>query len=124
MRKYSRQREAILKVLKNSKAHPSASFIYEEVRKEIPNISLGTVYRNLAELGKSGEILEISVGDGTERYDGDISPHIHFACRKCGKIIDYPLKNDMFSEFATESGFAADTTVCVVYGLCEECNRK
>ena len=67
MRNYSKQREAILQVLKNSKAHPTANQVYEEVRKIIPNISLGTVYRNLSELGGSGEILCLHVADAKSK---------------------------------------------------------
>ncbi|MBP3705838.1 MAG: transcriptional repressor [Clostridia bacterium] len=80
MANYSRQREAIMQVLRSSKAHPNANQVYEEVRKIIPNISLGTVYRNLSSLGDTGEILCLHVANGPERYDGEISPHIHLHC--------------------------------------------
>lgn len=74
MKNYSRQREAILQVLRSTDTHPSASAVYNEVRKLIPNISLGTVYRNLAALAEDGSVLSLSVGDGYEHFDGTL-PH-------------------------------------------------
>lgn len=88
MVKYSRQRECILRNLQSRRDHPTAYMIYESVRKEHPNISLGTVYRNLALLVENGQILKITTGNGSDHFDGQISPHIHFICKYCGKIID------------------------------------
>lgn len=86
-KRYSRQREAILKNLQHRTDHPSADMVYESIRSEIPNISLGTVYRNLNTLSESGAILRFSV-EGKERFDGNITPHIHFVCNGCGAIHD------------------------------------
>ena len=122
MKNYSRQREAILNVLKNTKTHPSANAVYEAVRLQIPNISLGTVYRNLAQLTKNGDIVKIEVGDGFEHFDGDISPHLHLYCRGCGKIFDQRLHGDYIADAAKESDFTADTTIYVAYGICKNCN--
>ena len=123
MKNYSRQREAILRVLKNSKSHPTAMQVYNEVKKEIPNISLGTVYRNLATLNAHGDIISIAVGDGNEHYDGDISPHIHLRCRCCGGIEDLVLASDPASVLAKESGFDSETSVYIVYGRCKQCRE-
>ena len=79
-RKYSRQRELIKEFLMTRKDHPTADIIYQSVRKENPNISLGTVYRNLTLLCGDGEINRLNVGDGTDHFDADISPHYHFVC--------------------------------------------
>ncbi|MCQ2455487.1 MAG: transcriptional repressor [Clostridia bacterium] len=124
MKNYSRQREAVSKVLKASKSHPSAAAIYDEVKKIVPSISLGTVYRNLDNLKQNGDIISVSVGDGTERYDGDISPHIHLICRNCKNIIDIHIKEDFGKKFATECGFSPDSSVYTVYGLCNNCAQK
>lgn len=124
MKNYSKQREAVSNILKASKSHPSAAKIYEEVKKIVPRISLGTVYRNLADLQKNGEIISISVGDGTERYDGDTSPHIHLVCRNCLSITDVHLEDDFGIKFATDYGFSPDSSVYTVYGLCDKCSRK
>ena len=86
-KRYSRQREAILKNLRHRTDHPSADMVYESLRHEIPNISLGTVYRNLNNLSENGSILRFAVG-GKEHFDGNITPHIHFICTDCGAIQD------------------------------------
>ncbi|MGN0492036.1 MAG: transcriptional repressor [Acutalibacteraceae bacterium] len=124
MKKYSRQREAILNVLRSTDIHPTANQVYDRVRETIPNISLGTVYRNLAALNAAGEILSVSVGDGYEHFDGNSSPHLHLHCRLCGSIADMPLKTDFLAEAALKSGFTPDTSVYVVSGVCGECNAK
>ncbi len=124
MKNYSRQREAILIALRSTDTHPTAGWIYSKVREQLPNISLGTVYRNLSALSEAGEILSINVGDGYEHYDGDITPHIHLHCRCCNNIIDAYLENDPFLEAAKKSGFTPDTGAYVVYGICEKCNLK
>ncbi len=72
--------------------HPTASAVYNEVRKVIPNISLGTVYRNLAALSEEGVILSLSVGDGYEHFDGNSAPHAHLHCKRCGKKFMTPVK--------------------------------
>lgn len=121
MKNYSRQREAILTVLRSTNTHPTADWIYSETRKVLPKLSLGTVYRNLSELSRAGEILCIDVGDGKEHYDGDISPHIHLHCKDCGDIIDARLKGDPFQSLVDDFGFKAKTPVYVLYGQCAKC---
>ena len=122
MKHYSKQREAILEVLRSTDTHPTANWIYEKVRERIPNISLGTVYRNLSGLAADGTILQIEVGDGFEHFDGDISPHLHLYCRGCGKIYDQRLQYDYISDTAKECDFVTDTTIYVAYGICKHCN--
>ena len=124
MKHYSKQREAILDVLRSTDTHPTANWIYEKVREKLPNISLGTVYRNLSSLTADGEIIKIEVGDGFEHFDGDISPHLHLYCRECGKILDQTLKSDYITRVAKENGFKTDTTIYVAYGICTNCNKK
>ncbi len=123
MKHYSKQREAILEVLRATDTHPTANWIYDKVREKIPNISLGTVYRNLSGLTADGEILQIEVGDGFEHFDGDISPHLHLYCKECEKIYDHRLKTDYIAKSAKECGFTADTTIYVAYGICENCKN-
>ena len=121
MKNYSRQRETILQVLHSTDTHPTASAVYNEVRKVIPNISLGTVYRNLAALSEEGVILSLSVGDGYEHFDVNRAPDAHLHCKRCGKIYDAPLKQDILSGTAKENGFSSETTVYIVYGVCSKC---
>ena len=122
MKNYSKQREAVATVLKESKCHPTAAQVYCEVRKKLPNISLGTVYRNLKELSESGSILDLSVGDGCDHFDGDLTPHIHLYCKKCGTIFDAPLGNSLGIDSAEENGFVAENLTCIVTGVCKSCN--
>ncbi len=123
MKNYSRQREAIMRVLCSTDTHPTAQQVYEAVRKEIPNISLGTVYRNLAALSENGDILCITVGDGFDHFDGDTKPHVHLHCRKCGHIADAHLESNTPRKAALDNGFTPDSEVYVVFGVCAECKK-
>lgn len=121
--KYSRQREAIKTYLMNCKTHPTADTIYSSLREEYPNISLGTVYRNLALLTELGEIARISTGDSSEHYDGDTSLHHHFICTRCHRVMDLPAEN-MDSVMSTASASAPgriDFCRANFYGICKDC---
>lgn len=124
MANYSKQREAILNELHSRCDHPTAAQVYESVRQVIPNISLGTVYRNLASLVESGEILSVTVGDGKEHFDGDKSFHLHLHCKCCGDIIDSRVEDEKLKGIAQLDGFTPENSVCVVYGLCKNCNKQ
>ncbi|MBQ6847650.1 MAG: transcriptional repressor [Clostridia bacterium] len=124
MKNYSRQREAILSVISSTDTHPTADWIYTEVRKLIPNISLGTVYRNLADLRQSGMVLSVDVGDGKEHFDYDTSPHLHLSCKACGKIIDARLKSDPIASLSEDYGFVPEIPVYVVRGYCAACKSN
>ena len=89
--KYSRQRESIKANLMNRHDHPTADALYASIREEFPNISLGTVYRNLNLLVETGEILKLTCGNGPDHYDGNVAPHYHFVCRECGQVYDMDL---------------------------------
>ncbi len=124
MKNYSKQREAILEALRENRVHPTAGQIYEFVQKKIPNISLGTVYRNLAELSADGTVLSLNVNDGFEHFDGDHTPHLHLHCRKCGTITDLPLDISAQLSEIEKSGFSPDSLSCVINGICAECAEK
>lgn len=123
--KYSRQREAIKEFLSTRKDHPTADTVYMEVRKEFPNISLGTVYRNLTLLADIGEIERIKVGDGTDHFDPDTSVHYHFICKDCGGVQDIELETSAKIEQMVSKDFSGEITgsVTYFYGLCEACKR-
>ncbi len=123
MKNYSRQREAILTVLRSTDVHPTASEVYRRVRKQIPNISLGTVYRNLSALSEAGDILTISVGEGTDHFDGNAAPHLHLHCRCCGTIADMKYDFSKALEQIDALGFKSETSVLVIHGVCKSCNR-
>lgn len=124
MKNFSRQREAILSVLRSTDTHPTAADVYKSVKQIIPNISLGTVYRNLAELSSAGEILSISVGDGTEHFDGDNSAHLHLHCNVCGSITDARFDDVEILRSAKAENFETQSIVCVVYGICDSCKNS
>ena len=85
--KYSRQRECIKNYLQDREDHPTADMIYTSIRRDFPNISLGTVYRNLSLLVELGEIRKITT-DGADRFDAKLIPHSHFICKDCGSVLD------------------------------------
>ncbi len=124
--KYSRQREAIKERMMGRTDHPTADTIYMEVRNEFPNISLGTVYRNLTLLSEMGEIARLNVGDGAEHFDPNTSPHCHFVCKECGCVQDLGLDNiTHLVEMASESfDGKINGSVTYFYGICGKCLRQ
>jgi Fur family peroxide stress response transcriptional regulator len=119
----TKQKRVILDVLKNTKSHPTADWVYEKVKKKIPNVSLGTVYRNLNILKNQGEIIELCYGKGFSRFDGNASDHYHFTCERCGKIIDVELdvSSGFEEEVARQMGVKVDHHRLEFYGSCPEC---
>lgn len=113
------QRREILNVLKNTTLHPTAEWIYEEVRKVRPDISLGTVYRNLKVLRDQGKILELHDGIKS-RYDGTIDPHAHFICDTCGGIKDLPFSG-VFPQWDCLKNHSINSAHIILYGHCSEC---
>ena len=91
--KHIRQRECIKEFLADRFDHPTAETIYLNVKKEFPNISLGTVYRNLSLLTNQGIIRKLSTGIGSDRFDGNTSPHYHVLCTECGSVLDLDMEN-------------------------------
>lgn len=121
--KYSRQREAIKLYIINTKSHPTADTIYLHIKKEFPNISLGTVYRNLNLLYENGEILKISCGDGSDRFDGNTHPHSHFICTKCKNIFDLNMESIDHINTIAQANFNGKVIghITYFYGICSEC---
>ena len=124
--KYSRQRESIKANLMNRTDHPTADALYLSIREEFPNISLGTVYRNLNLLVELGEIIKFSGGDGSEHFDYTTDQHYHLICRNCGKIIDLPVSMVRETkDFLTEPvPGRIDTHSMFFYGECEDCLKQ
>lgn len=127
--KRSRQRDAILSYLMSCKNHPTAEAVYENVKKQFPNISLGTVYRNLAQLVELGHVARVPCADGSEHFDGDISPHYHFQCLSCGSIQDLQNFNpdvEQVLNAAASSGFEGSIYghQLFFFGLCPNCFVK
>jgi len=114
-----------LRILKNTKSHPTADWVYQEARKEIPNISLGTVYRNLRNLNQEGKIQKLTFGSSLDRYDGDTSFHYHFSCRGCGKISDIVPEGEekVLLEVEKRTGFQVEGVRIDFFGMCSRCKR-
>lgn len=120
----TKQRKTILKVLKNTDSHPTADSIYEEVKKEIPNISLGTVYRNLNLLADKGKITVINYANDQSHYDGNTENHYHFRCNDCGDVFDIELKllnEKVNNKVENNSDFIVENHRLEFYGLCPSC---
>ena len=106
--KYSKQRASIKDYLMHTTSHPTADTVYLHIKEEFPNISLGTVYRNLNLLADIGEALRIPTPDGGDRFDGRCEPHYHVVCTNCGNVFDGIIESH--------------TTL--FHGLCGECAKK
>ncbi len=124
--KRSKQRDTILEIIKNTKSHPSADVVYNAARKIIPNISLGTVYRNLSKLVEEKLIIKLDISAEAEHFDGNTNPHYHIVCAECGSIYDIDA-----APFAELNTWAARLFRGEVYkhsvtffGLCEACKNK
>ena len=121
--RYSHQRQLVLEAIKAVKTHPTADALYEDLRRREPNISLGTVYRNLNLLESTGEIDALHTSDNKVHYDGDTSPHSHFICRYCKKIIDIFVNPDVPEELA-EAGLTVEKEKVIYYGKCSDCTKS
>lgn len=126
MIKYSRQRESIKNFLATRYDHPTAETVYTNIRLEYPNISLGTVYRNLTLLSELGEIQKIATGAGPDRFDGNPAPHYHFFCRDCGCVLDLEMENIDHINLLAEHSFdgTIEGHITHFYGLCPECKKR
>ena len=126
--KYSRQRESIKNYLMTTREHPTADEVYMEVKQEFPNISLGTVYRNLNLLTDIGDAVKISTPNGGDRFDGRLEPHNHFLCTKCGRLLDLDLDMhsiDEVNRLAAENFDGIITSSSTLfYGECSDCIKK
>ena len=123
--RYSKQREALIDILRSTDCHPTADWLYDELRKEFPKVSLATIYRNLKQLTESGEIITIDAGTGCEHYDACTKCHYHFVCRECGKVYDVPGDTivDLEGQYSGETGFDIDGYSLIFYGKCKECKK-
>lgn len=124
--KYSRQRESIKEFLQDRTDHPTADTVYMNIREIYPNISLGTVYRNLSLLASMGEIRKITCEDSADRFDAMTEPHYHVICRQCGRVEDLPMQwEEGLEERAAGcyGGTIESHTTCF-YGICPDCLKK
>lgn len=118
------QKQLIADFLKNTNAHPTAEAIYQEIKKSLPRISLGTVYRILKQMKEQKLIKEIK-GE-VARYDGQMAPHFHFICQKCGKIIDIFQQAPAFTHLLKQYQDIGEITDMEInfYGKCRLCDKR
>jgi Fur family transcriptional regulator, peroxide stress response regulator len=122
---FTKQREVVLRVIRESNEHLTANEVFEDARRLLPGISFATVYNSLRYLKDAGHIAEINFGNGASRFDALTSRHDHALCTKCGKLVDMEI--DLPPEvvkFATEfSKFKLESIELTLRGLCPECNK-
>lgn len=125
-RRKSRQRDRILELIENTTSHPTATWVYDNLRGDFPSVSLGNVYRNLSILENEGKIRRLTFGSTFDRYEAADSDHAHFVCDSCGTIHDLPADGaDTFaSQIAEQSGHIAHSFRFQIHGTCKSCLSK
>lgn len=124
VRKHSKKRDAILDCIRGTKCHPTAEWVYSQLKPNIPDLSLGTVYRNLAMFKAEGEIQSIGVVGGQERFDGETRPHTHFVCTQCSEVYDLEgvaLPANVLTEAAKDLGGDIESYQLQFTGRCAGC---
>ena len=122
--KHFRKRDAILAYLRSTEVHPSADMVYSELKAEIPDLSLGTVYRNLSMFRQQGTIISVGTVNGVERFDGNTLPHVHFICQNCSAVIDMPqmqVPQEMTYAAESQLGGSVDACQLTFTGRCRKC---
>ena len=125
--KQFRKRNAILACLQGTTSHPSAEMVYEMLQKEHPDISLATVYRNLARFKSQGLVSSVATVRGVERFHAMTHPHVHFICSGCDAVMDLPqmeIPEDLSEEAEEISGCRIQECRLTFTGLCEKCASK
>jgi Fur family peroxide stress response transcriptional regulator len=132
-RKHSKKRDAILELIRSTASHPGAQWVYDQLKAEIPGLSLATVYRNIKLFQQEGSVVSVGVVDGEERFDGRVEPHPHFVCSCCGRVMDYDaldlpteffrIMEDLKDAAPTRGGFVIDYRRTIFNGLCAGCSE-
>ena len=122
---FSSKREAIFQTIAGTKSHPSAKWVYEQLKDEIPNLSLGTVYRNIALFKEQGRVITVANVNGEERIDADTSDHAHFVCECCNSVYDLvSSKQSPLEKELLKNGFEIKRKNVVFYGICKKCSTN
>ena len=125
--KQFRKRNAILECLQGTQSHPSAETVHEMLHQDHPDISLATVYRNLARFKERGEIVSLGTVNGVERFDGTIEPHVHFICNGCDCVTDLPqiqVPEELNRQVSNATGGTVDMCHLTFSGYCKDCQEK
>jgi len=124
---YSKKREAILAAIRRTTIHPTAEWVYQALKPDFPDLSLGTVYRNISQFKEDGVIISVGVVNGQERYDGNVNPHTHFVCSSCGSVIDIQgelINPEVREKVAEKYHLQVNFSEVLFHGVCSECLRK
>src|SRR6476469_5793242 len=124
--KLTRQREAVLGVIREREDHPTANEIFEAARQRLPTISYATVYNSLRYLKEAGLVHEIKFGDSASRYDRETDRHDHAICNSCGKLVDFDLPQtaELMQAAARKSRFKPESVHLTLRGLCVDCRER
>ena len=120
-----KKRDAILQYLHETKCHPSAEMIYTDLKPQIPDLAMGTVYRNLTLFKQQGLVSSVATVKGVERFDGNVSPHVHFICQDCDAVIDLmEMEVPQALSQAAESACGGQVKECQLCftGRCRSCS--
>ncbi|WP_369297350.1 Fur family transcriptional regulator [uncultured Neglectibacter sp.] len=124
---FSQKRMAILNVLQKTTVHPTAEWVYETLQPQYPNLSLGTVYRNLKRFCAEGKAVSVGVIDGQEHFDGTVTPHAHFICNKCGAVLDIQRNffgSEALQRLSESTGRQVESASITFRGVCEHCRKE
>ena len=124
--KHFRKRDAILTYLRGTTAHPSAETVFADLKQQIPDLSLGTVYRNLSLFKQQGLIAGVATVKGVERFDGNTAPHVHFICTDCGAVVDMPqlqVPQQLTESAQQQIGGTIEQCQLSFSGLCRDCTK-
>lgn len=125
--RFSRKRQAIYDALMASHVHPSAEELYHTLKPDYPDLSLGTVYRNLKSMVAGGDVVCVANVEGKDRFDAHTEPHAHLVCRECGAVLDLPMTASLAEEcarIAGESGVSIEPHSLRLFGLCATCKDR
>lgn len=124
---FSRKRAAILETLRGTACHPTADWVYGQLKPRFPDLSLGTVYRNLHYFCETGQAVSLGAVGGFERFDSRTQPHFHLVCRRCGSVVDVFGEmpgGEELEELSRRNGCKIEGASVHFYGLCPECVKQ
>ena len=125
--RYSKKRQAIYDALLQSLEHPNAEMLYQTLKPYYPDLSLGTVYRNLKGMVESGDVICVGHVEGKERYDAHLEPHVHLVCRGCGSVVDIGITPQMHAQcesISQDNDIEMDVCSLHFAGLCSNCKSE
>lgn len=124
---FSKKRQAILEVIQGTTIHPTAEWVYQQLKPKYPDLSLGTVYRNITRFKTEGTIISVGVVDGQERFDGNVNPHSHFICSECGAVLDFTesyVLTSAYEELSRKYKIQVSSHELIFRGICSKCLGK